>query len=57
LRGAAEKRVGFGGRKRENSGVVGVWFRPGNANGAEKALLTGLADCLPPECYDAKYLD
>jgi len=30
---------------------------PEEANGAEKALLTGLADCLPPECYDAKYLD
>ena len=30
---------------------------PETAHGAEKALLTGLADCLPPECYDGKYLD
>ena len=30
---------------------AGKWRIP------EKALLTGLADCLPPECYDGKYLD
>ena len=30
---------------------------PEEARGSEKALLTGLADCLPPECYDGKYLD
>ena len=30
---------------------------PEETHCSEKALLTGLADCLPTACYDENYLD